>query len=392
MDTGIEQVLGRLRDLEAQLHAGEFFIKHAPQHRSGGQDPLPSSNLIVTEVDGNPSVSGVSTVKFSNGTVTDNGDGSVTVSTGSAASGGTPALVLANSNSAGVAATFIRTDDQIRAFDTTAPTNSAMGDVAAVGTVAWAARRDHLHGRESFATPAIVLGTAAAAGVATTPIRSDGTIVAFDVTVPVTQTLGDSAATGAAAVAARRDHKHGMFSTVAHGSITTSGLKVSVSISAQAFRAALTNGPSYALTESTTNKVMIPVLDFDDTTAESAMVLFMLPDNYNAAVSMTAQFIWTSASGSNGVTWSIAALVLADDDAIDTAFPAATTVSDTVLANGDVHISAATAGFDPGTSDGAGRPCWIKVARVPSDGSDTKVGDARLIAVRLEFEINSLSS
>jgi hypothetical protein len=62
----------------------------------------------------------------------------------------------------------------------------------------------------SFATPAIVLGTAAAAGAASTVIRSDSTIVAFDATVPVTQAYGDTAATGAAAVAARRDHRHGM--------------------------------------------------------------------------------------------------------------------------------------------------------------------------------------
>jgi len=62
----------------------------------------------------------------------------------------------------------------------------------------------------SFATPAIVLGTAAAAGAAATTIRSDATIVAFDATVPTTQAFGDSAATGVAAVAARRDHKHAM--------------------------------------------------------------------------------------------------------------------------------------------------------------------------------------
>lgn len=61
-----------------------------------------------------------------------------------------------------------------------------------------------------FATPAIVLGTAAAAGSASTVIRSDATIVAFDATVPVTQAFSDAAATGSAAVAARRDHKHGM--------------------------------------------------------------------------------------------------------------------------------------------------------------------------------------
>lgn len=61
-----------------------------------------------------------------------------------------------------------------------------------------------------FATPAIVLGTAAAAGSAGTVIRSDATIVAFDAIAPVTQAFDDAAAAGSAAVAARRDHKHGM--------------------------------------------------------------------------------------------------------------------------------------------------------------------------------------
>jgi hypothetical protein len=65
----------------------------------------------------------------------------------------------------------------------------------------------------SYATPAIVLGTAAAAGAASTVIRSDSTIVAFDATVPTTQAFGDAAATGSAAVASRRDHKHGMPAT-----------------------------------------------------------------------------------------------------------------------------------------------------------------------------------
>jgi Glycine-rich domain len=55
-----------------------------------------------------------------------------------------------------------------------------------------------------------VLASAAAAGVAATAIRSDSTIAAFDTTVPSTQAFGDAAAVGTAAFAARRDHKHGM--------------------------------------------------------------------------------------------------------------------------------------------------------------------------------------
>lgn len=62
----------------------------------------------------------------------------------------------------------------------------------------------------TYGTPAVVLGTAASAGSTDEAIRRDSTIVAFDATVPVTQAFGDTAATGSAAFAARRDHVHGM--------------------------------------------------------------------------------------------------------------------------------------------------------------------------------------
>jgi hypothetical protein len=96
------------------------------------------------------------------------------------------------------------------------PSTQAFGDAAAQGTADTYARGDHKHAMPSspsvpaFATPAIALGAAAAAGVAGTVVRSDSTIAAFDATAPTTQAFADSAATGSAAVAARRDHKHAM--------------------------------------------------------------------------------------------------------------------------------------------------------------------------------------
>lgn len=62
----------------------------------------------------------------------------------------------------------------------------------------------------SLGTPALTLGTTNAAGSGSTAVGTGATIAAFDATVPVTQALGDAAAAGTAAVAARRDHKHGM--------------------------------------------------------------------------------------------------------------------------------------------------------------------------------------
>lgn len=122
----------------------------------------------------------------------------------------TNAIILGSAAAAGAATTVIRSNDTIAAFDVTSPTTSAVGDAAAVGSVAFAARRDHVHGREAFATNTFAFSTATAAGAATTLVRSDATLAIFDATVPVTQASADAAATGSAAFAARRDHKHGM--------------------------------------------------------------------------------------------------------------------------------------------------------------------------------------
>ena len=62
-------------------------------------------------------------------------------------------------------------------------------------------------GGTSFGTPALTLGTANAAGAASTAIRTDATILAFDATNPAA--LG-TAAPGNASTAARRNHVHPM--------------------------------------------------------------------------------------------------------------------------------------------------------------------------------------
>jgi hypothetical protein len=65
-------------------------------------------------------------------------------------------------------------------------------------------------GSVPFGSPAIALGAVAADGVATTVIRSDATIAAFDATTPAAEPFGASGAAGSAAFAARRDHVHAM--------------------------------------------------------------------------------------------------------------------------------------------------------------------------------------
>ena len=89
----------------------------------------------------------------------------------------TPNLTLGTANAAGSANTVIRSDATILAFDATNPTTSAVADAAAVGSATVAARRDHKHAREAFASPTAetTFGSSSAAGSATTLPRSDHT-------------------------------------------------------------------------------------------------------------------------------------------------------------------------------------------------------------------------
>ena len=89
------------------------------------------------------------------------------------------------------------------------PGASAVGDTAAEGTDSRVGRADHRHSREAFATPSILLSSSAAAGAATTHIRADSTIAAFDITAPTGSAVGDTAGVGTINFAARRDHLHG---------------------------------------------------------------------------------------------------------------------------------------------------------------------------------------
>lgn len=141
-----------------------------------------------------------------------------------------PTIALGTAAATGAAGTIIRSDATIAAFDATVPVTQAFGDAAATGSVAFAARRDHTHGMPanpvSYAAPALTLTTANAAGAATTLMRSDASIAIFDATNPSTQAFGDAAAVGAAAFAARRDHKHAMpaHDGAAHSAIVLNNL------------------------------------------------------------------------------------------------------------------------------------------------------------------------
>lgn len=136
--------------------------------------------------------------------------------------------------------------------------------------------------------------------------------------------------------------------------------------------------------ESATNDVNIKVLDFDGagTSKESAEFGIQSPIWWDAST-ITVQFVWYASAGSGTVNWEAQAVAFSDDDALDAAYGTLQEVTDTLLATGDVHITAATSAITVAGSPVAGDWINIRVNRDPAN--DTNTSDARLMGVRVSF-------
>jgi hypothetical protein len=141
--------------------------------------------------------------------------------------------------------------------------------------------------------------------------------------------------------------------------------------------------------EAATNDINYWVLDFDASTEEHAFWNVPMPDNWDAGT-VNATFYWTNAAGltTETVDWGIAAGSWGDSDAIDAALGTEITTTDTWLAQGDMHISTASSNITVANA-AAGEWCSFVVARKVA--TDNLTGDARLIAVKIEYTIDAYS-
>jgi hypothetical protein len=155
-------------------------------------------------------------------------------------------------------------------------------------------------------------------------------------------------------------------------------------IPASAWIPRTTTGAGVDSRETTTNDQNFDELLFDPGTDEFAQTLTILPNNYNNST-ITARFYWTAASGSGDVVWAVQGLAIANDDALDTAFGTAQTVTDTLLASNDMHITSATSAVTLGGTPAANTPIQFQIYRDADAGGDTLAVDARLLGVEIVF-------
>lgn len=167
--------------------------------------------------------------------------------------------------------------------------------------------------------------------------------------------------------------------------------KHTVNLLASGMIARTTNGPSSYSAEKATNKVMVSGFGFDAATAEYIQIMFPLPKGYNSAGTLTAKFLWSSAAtaGTGNVVWGIQAAYRRDDDATDAAYGTAQTVTDTFIADGDIHVTSVTSAITPGGTHASECMLAVQVYRDAANGSDTYTQDALLLAVLVTLPYNA---
>ena len=153
-----------------------------------------------------------------------------------------------------------------------------------------------------------------------------------------------------------------------------------------------------ATAETTNNKINYTYLPFDKDADEYACTDkgIAMPDNWDAST-LTAQFYWTTGSGDGGVAetvrWAIQILVLSNEGPLDSAFGGAVLTDDTWIDDEEVHISAVSGAITPGAEPGSAEAGDLMFVQVYRDVSgDDLGGDARLLAVKLEYGISALSA
>lgn len=192
-----------------------------------------------------------------------------------------------------------------------------------------------------------------------------------------TATIGGTPYATAGTIIKRVYHSGAWASYVSLDSSSVIGLQ-DLYIPAVAMWPRTTSGcAALAKTEMTTSLVNIQSLDFDQTTQEHAQFTISLPRNWNNGT-VTAKFYWTAASGSGTVTWGIQGGAYSNDDALTTALGTAQTVTDTLIAANDLHISDATSAI---TLAGTPADADFLAFQIYRDISDTLSADAKLLGV-----------
>lgn len=124
--------------------------------------------------------------------------------------------------------------------------------------------------------------------------------------------------------------------------------------------------------------------DFDQNNEESAEWEVVMPSTYTGGT-VTVKFHWTTSVASGNVVWGCQAICVGDNETMKTAFGTAQTVTDGSNGTDKMNLSAATSAITIAGTPAASKTVVFRVYRDATNASDTLAGDARLVAVEINF-------
>lgn len=135
--------------------------------------------------------------------------------------------------------------------------------------------------------------------------------------------------------------------------------------------------------EAATNDIDYDVLAFDASTDENAYANIWMPDSWDGGA-IQFRYIWTNAGGGSAetVVFELSGRSYGNDDAIDQAVGTPVEVSDTWIAQNDIHISSWSGDV---TITGAGAGEWVHLELMRDVSEDNLTGDARLIGTQIRY-------
>jgi len=140
--------------------------------------------------------------------------------------------------------------------------------------------------------------------------------------------------------------------------------------------------------ETTAGRPDIFVLDFDASADENAQFSVAMPSYWNE-LTVTYQVYWTTtATDTDGVSWSVAGVAVSDNGTIDVAFGTAVVVDDDALsAAEDLCVTVESSALTIAGSPAAGDLCYFNIERDVSDTNDDMAEDARLVGIKIFYTI-----
>ena len=167
--------------------------------------------------------------------------------------------------------------------------------------------------------------------------------------------------------------------------------KQTIAFPASSLISRTTNGARTGSLETATHRINLLTLDFHPTNQEFVQTpIVKMPKGWNALTfSFEVGWYHPSATTNFGVVWSLAALALADGNALDTALGTAALVTDTGGATNTLYTSPESAVVTASNTPAKNDHVIFQLARVPADAADTLATDARLVSLSIYYTIDA---